>query len=101
MPINAQQLQELMEEVEREDPIDFSDLPFKDEELRGLIAGHVCEMAAALENFSEEDRRLTLLAVAAKLVLENFVLHLQLLRQHGVPVNQDVQALLRELRSKK
>jgi len=101
MPITSQQLQDLMKEVERDDPIDFADLPFDDKELRSLISNHVCDMAAQLENFSEEDRRLTLLAVAAKLVLENFVLHLRLLTQHGVPVNSDVQALLRELRNKK
>lgn len=101
MPITASQLQKLMEEVEREDPIDFADLPFDDKELRSLISNHVCDMAAKLENFSEEDKRLTLLAVAAKLVLENFVLHLRLLTKHGVPVNPDVQALLRELRNKK
>ena len=101
MTITVQQLQALMEEVEREDPIDFADLPFNDTELRSLISNHVCDMAAALENFSEEDKHLTLLAVAAKLVLENFVLHLRLLSQHGVPVNQDVQALLQELRKKR
>lgn len=101
MPITVLQLQELMEEVESEDPIDFADLPFNEKELRSLIANQVCEMAAKLENFSEEDKRLTLLAVAAKLVLENFVLHVRLLSKHGVPINPDVQALLRELRNKK
>lgn len=101
MPITALQLQELMEEVEREDPIDFADLPFNEKELRSLIANQVCEMAAKLENFSEEDKRLTLLAVAAKLVLENFVLNVRLLSKNGVLVNPNVQALLRELRNKK
>lgn len=101
MPISAQQLQALMAEVEQDDPIDFADLPFDENELRSLIANQVCDMAAKLENFSEEDKRLTLLAVAAKLVLENFVLHLRLLSKHGVPVNPDVQALLKELRNKK
>ncbi|MCD6027347.1 MAG: hypothetical protein K0R08_1866 [Solimicrobium sp.] len=101
MLITAQELQELMEEVEQEDPIDFADLPFNDKELRGLISNHVCDMAAKLENFSEEDKHLTLLAVAAKLVLENFVLHLRLLTKYGVPVSSDVQTLLRELRNKK
>jgi malonyl CoA-acyl carrier protein transacylase len=101
MTITAAQLQALMEEVEREDPIDFADLPFNDNDLRSLIANHVCDMAAKLENFSEEDKLLTLTAVAAKLVLENFVLHLRLLTQHGVPANPDVQALLQKLKNKK
>ena len=101
MPITAKELELLMEEVEREDPIDFADLPFNDTDLRSVISNHVCEMAATLESFSEEDRQLTLLAVAAKLVLENFVLHLRLMVKHGEPVSHDVGALLRELFNKK
>ncbi|MYM29070.1 hypothetical protein SAMN05192549_11255 [Duganella sacchari] len=100
MSITPQELELLMQEVEKEDPIDFADLPFKEEELRGLIANHLCEMADAMENFSAEDKHLTLLAVAAKLVLENLVLHVQLLRQHEVPLNQATEALLSRLRKK-
>jgi hypothetical protein len=55
-------------------------------------------MAASLENFSTEDRLATLLAVSAKLVLENLVLHVQLLRRHGLPVGDNVEALLSRLR---
>ncbi|SFB75597.1 hypothetical protein SAMN05216204_101265 [Massilia yuzhufengensis] len=87
-----------MLEVERSDPIDFADLPFPEEALRGLVATHLCEMAASMENFSDEDRLLTLLAVSAKLVLENLVLHVQLLRQHGIPLSDDVESLLGRLR---
>ncbi|WP_176647016.1 hypothetical protein [Duganella sp. SG902] len=100
MSITPQELELLMLEVEKEDPIDFADLPFKEEELRELIANHLCEMADAMENFSEEDKRLTLLAVAAKLVLENLVLHVQMLRQHDVPLNHTTEALLSRLRGK-
>ena len=100
MSITPEELELLMQEVEKEDPIDFADLPFDEQDLRGLIANHLCEMADAMENFSEEDRRLTLLAVAAKLVLENLVLHVQLLRQHGVPLNESTEALLSRLRKK-
>jgi hypothetical protein len=101
MRITPEVLQELMRGVEQEDPIDFADLPFSDDALRELIADHLCEMAAAMENFSEADRHLTLLAVAAKLVLENLVLHIQLLRQHGLPLSEGAQALLQRLRDKK
>jgi len=100
MSITPQELELLMQEVEKEDPIDFADLPFDEHELRGLIANHLCEMADAMDNFSEEDRRLTMLAVAAKLVLENLVLHVQLLRQHGVPLSDSTEALLKRLRNK-
>lgn len=98
MPINPQQLAALMHEVEQADPIDFADLPFPEDELRQLVAAHLCEMAASMENFSQEDRLMTLLAVSAKLVLENLVLHVQLLRRHGLPVGDNVEALLSKLR---
>ncbi|MDL2353719.1 MAG: hypothetical protein QFF03_00515 [Pseudomonadota bacterium] len=98
MPIKSEELAALMREVEIDDPIDFADLPFAEDALRELVAAHLCEMAAAMDNFSTEDRLLTLLAVSAKLVLENLVLHLQLLRQHGLPVSDGVEALLSRLR---
>lgn len=98
MPIKPEQLAALMREVEQEDPIDFADMPFAEEDLRELVASHLCEMAASMENFSTEDRLMTLLAVSAKLVLENMVLHIQLLRRHGLPVGENVEALLSRLR---
>ena len=98
MTITPEQLAVLMQEVEREDPIDFADLPFKEDQLRDLVANHLCDMANAMESFSSEDRVMTLLAVSAKLVLENLVLHVQLLRQHGLPVSDSVEGLLRRLR---
>src|ERR1700712_4360290 len=98
MSITPQELELLMQEVEAEDPIDFADLPFDDHELRSLIANHLCEMADAMQGFSEEDRQLTLLAVAAKLVLENLVLNIQLLRRHGLPMSSGVEDLLRRMR---
>lgn len=101
MEITPQDLEQLMQEVEQEDPIDFADLPFDEHELRGVVASHLCEMADAMKNFSDEDRRLTLLAVAAKLVLENLVLHVQLLRHNGLPLNDQASALLARLRQDK
>ena len=47
MPIKPEELAALMLEVEMEDPIDFADLPFGETELRGLVAAHLCDMAAA------------------------------------------------------
>lgn len=98
MPIKPEELVALMVEVEREDPIDLADLPFPDDELRALVASHLCEMAAAMDKFSAEDKMLTLLAVSAKLVLENLVLNIQLLRRHGLPVSENVANLLSRLR---
>lgn len=98
MSITQQELEILMQEVEQEDPIDFADLPFDEHALRSIVASHLCEMADRMESFSEEDRHLTLLAVSAKLVLENLVLHVQLLRHHGLPLNEQTEALLSRLR---
>ncbi|KQW90207.1 hypothetical protein ASC94_21000 [Massilia sp. Root418] len=98
MSITREELETLMLEVEQEDPIDFADLPFEEQDLRALVASHLVEMADAMESFSEEDRRLTLMAVAAKLVLENLVLHIQMLRQHGLPLSESADALLSRLR---
>ena len=98
MPLRPEELAALMHEVEQEDPIDFADLPFEEDELRQLVAVHLCDMAGAMENFSTEDRLTTLLAVAAKLVLENLVLNVQLLRRHGLPVSDSVDGLLSRLR---
>lgn len=98
MPIKPEELAALMLEVEKEDPIDFADLPFGEEELRSLVASHLCEMAGAMDKFSTEDKLMTLLAVSAKLVLENLVLHVQLLRRHGLPVGENVDNLLSRLR---
>jgi predicted Mrr-cat superfamily restriction endonuclease len=98
MTIRPDELAALMHEVEQEDPIDFADLPFEESALRELVANHLCEMAEAMENFSTEDRLTTLLAVSAKLVLENLVLHVQLLRRHGLPVSDSVNSLLGRLR---
>lgn len=98
MTMTPQDLQILMKEVEAEDPIDFGDLPFQEDQLREIVALHLCEMAERLENFSVEDRQTTLMAVAAKLVLENLVLHVQLLRQYGIPLSQEVDALLKNLK---
>jgi hypothetical protein len=98
MSITPDILQILMKEVENTDPIDFGDLPFEEDDLRELVANHLCEMAEKLENFSIEDRQITLMAVSAKLVLENLVLHVQLLRQHGIPLSQELAEMLRKLR---
>jgi hypothetical protein len=100
MTITPQELRELIAEVEREDPIDFADIPFDEQDLREIVASHLCEMASNMESFSEQDRQMCLLAVAAKLVLENLVLHVRLLREHPLPEGHSVQLLLDRLRKK-
>ncbi len=98
MSISPADLQELILEVEAEDPIDFADLPYDENELRTLVASHLCEMAERMEGFNEQERQLCLLAVAAKLVLENMVLHIRLLRDHPQTDSHLTQELLARLR---
>ncbi|MES2072707.1 MAG: hypothetical protein V4488_20270 [Pseudomonadota bacterium] len=101
MPVTPDLLEVLIQEVELEDPIDYADLPFEEEALRALVADRLCEMMASMDGLSDEDRQLSLLAAAGKLVLENLVLHVQLLRRGGLPVSDGSAALLRRLRDKK
>lgn len=101
MSITPEELELLIQEVEQEDPIDFADLPFDEADLRTLVASHLCEMSAGMESYSEKERHLALLAVAAKLVLENLVLHVQLLRRQGIPMEESSHALLKRLRDQK
>lgn len=98
MPITPELLQELMRALEREDPINFADLPFKQDELREVVAGHVSELAIKMDGFDEHERFLMLLAISAKLSLENLVLHMQLQHEHHVPCNIAVNELLLKLR---
>lgn len=97
MPITPAQLETLIEEVELEDPIDFADLPFEETVLRELVAERLCGMTDGMTDFTDEDKILSLMAVAAKLLLENLVLNVQLLRRDG-HVQEDGDALLRRLR---
>ncbi|HEY8023363.1 MAG TPA: hypothetical protein VIF60_02270 [Burkholderiaceae bacterium] len=100
MPITPSQLETLIEEVELEDPIDFADLPFDESALRALVAERLCNMTAGMTDFSDEEKILSLMAVAAKLLLENLVLNVQLLRRDGHS-QDDGAALLQRLRDGK
>ncbi|MCU6497892.1 hypothetical protein LPN04_08820 [Rugamonas sp. A1-17] len=46
------------------------------------------------------DAAQALTVVAAKLVLENMVLNIQLMRRHGVPLSESTDALLSRLRKR-
>jgi hypothetical protein len=71
----------LLAEVEKEDPIEFADLPFEESDLRNLACLHVAEFLQSDEyaNMSGEDREKVMAASMAKLILENLVLNARLL----------------------
>lgn len=72
-------LLELLGEIEQEDPIDFTGLPFDADDLRRLACLNVCELMNQLPQHAEdEERDKVLAATITKLVLENMVLQARL-----------------------
>jgi hypothetical protein len=68
-------LLDLLKEVEKEDPIDFSGLPFAEDDLRQLACLNVTELMNGWPQDSQgEVREMIMAAAIAKLVLENMVL---------------------------
>ena len=99
MNVSNTELAELIREIETADPIDYADLPFNENDLRLLVCTQVGEIDAQAAKLGEQSRQTVLLAVAAKLVLENLVLNLRLLKTQGQAVDQDAAAtLLQRLR---
>lgn len=70
-----EQIIELAKEVEMLDGIDWADLPINKDHVYQLIGSQVCEVFEHIAN--EEDGEAILLATVTKLVVENFVLNLQ------------------------
>ena len=99
MIVSTEELAALMREVEIEDPIDYGDLPYAEDELRRLVCDQICEIAnRAEQQLGEEGSGAVMLAVAAKLVLENLVLHIKLMQAQGGILDESSTALLERLR---
>jgi len=92
--MTEEMLLQLMEEVEKEDPIDYANLPFDDDALRVLVCRLVAERSSEMESsgLPPEAIMATMWASTAKLVLENLVLNARLLTLQGAPA--DAQALI-------
>lgn len=68
-------LLELMREIEKEDPIDFTGLPFEENDLRQLACLNVLELMNNWpSDIGREARDMIMAATIARLVLENMVL---------------------------
>ena len=66
---------ELLKEIEKEDPIDFTGLPFKPDDLRQLACLNVLELMKHWPKEIEPEARDTIMAATiTRLVLENMVL---------------------------
>ncbi len=72
-------LLELLKEIEKEDPVDFTGLPFDENDLRQLACLNVVEIINQLpSNSSNEDKELLMAVTVTRLVLENMVLQARL-----------------------
>lgn len=98
MTVSSAELAALIREIEAEDPIDYADLPYAEDELRLLVCRQVNKIAAQAEQLGEAACQRVLLAVAAKLVLENLVLNVRLLQMQGEVLDGSAEALFRRLR---
>lgn len=94
MEVSTEALVDMLREVEADDPIDYADLPFGEQELRRLVMTSLVERHHRVEagNMSVSDIHALYLLSTAKLVLENTVLHARLLLLQGRQI--DVQSLL-------
>jgi len=73
---NVQQLAELAMEIERKDNLDWGMLQISEQQAFELMASNVLEQFSTLEN--DEEAAVIALATITKLLVENFVLNLQL-----------------------
>ena len=64
MTISAEDLAALIREIEVEDPIDYGDLPYDEDDLRLLVCNQIHEISDQAGELGEENRTTVLLAVA-------------------------------------
>ena len=101
MKLGLEEMLQLLQEVEQGDPLDFGDLPMDEEQLRRLVLSDLLQRDQQLQaSASAEECQLIYLLSTARLVLENLLLHLQLLRLEQPEGGSDAQwqALLRRFR---
>lgn len=97
MNVSNRELVELIREIEREDPIDYADLPYAEDDLRLLVCNQMREIDERARQLGQAAHQRVLLAVAAKLVLENMVLHLRLMKKEG-QAPESIDELIERLR---
>ena len=85
--MNTEDLFGLLLQIEAEDPIDYADLPFDEDNLRELACCNVSELmdSEAFKGLTYADKELMAAATITKLVLENMVLNARLLQAAHVP----------------
>lgn len=100
MIASSAELAAMIREIEVEDPIDYADLPYDEDALRLLVCSQIHEIVEQSADLDEDNRQMLLMAVAAKLVLENMVLNIRLLQMQGRAIDDGSEALFRRLRGR-
>ncbi len=85
MTVSPATLLNLLSAIEEGDPQDFGQLSLSDEDARALVCNHVAQFTENLkaEGVDAEQREALALALCARLVLENLVLHVEKLQRDG------------------
>lgn len=102
MPLSPEIIYSLLLELEQGDPQDFANLSLSEEAARRLVCSSVCQFTGnlAAEGLGAESREALALAMCARLVLENLVLHVERLQREGV-ARVDAAQLLRQLAARR
>lgn len=93
--MTPESVETLMEDIEREDPLDFGMLSIDEHEARCLMANHFCQVDRTLADSGlDVEARLELMtAIAAHAMVENMLLNVQRLQDKGA--GEDVRAWMR------
>jgi hypothetical protein len=83
--MTPQTVETLMEDIEREDPLDFGLLSIDEHDARHLMANHFCEVNSALaEHGLDAEARLEVMAaIAAHTMVENLLLNVERLKDQA------------------
>ena len=98
--IDLQTLMLLVQEVEKEDPIDYGSLPIDEGELRQACCAGALNILQSAALFDAEDVLYVLLCSMAKLLEENVLLHAQNLQRGEQVSNFMVNQILERARKK-
>jgi len=83
--MTPQSVENLMEDIEREDPLDFGLLSIDEQDARQLMASHFCEVNEVLseQGLDLEARLEVMTAIAAHTMVENLLLNVERLKEQA------------------
>ncbi|WP_227816041.1 hypothetical protein [Nitrogeniibacter aestuarii] len=83
--MTPQSVEHLMEDIEREDPLDFGLLSIDEQDARQLMASHFCEVNEVLadQGLDIESRLEVMTAIAAHTMVENMLLNVERLKDQA------------------